>query len=57
MIRVYYRPWGLCFQRHDQQLMLTRQHLACWGQQRQAPQRRTVWQQLQTLATVTRRTR
>ena len=57
MIRVYYRPWGLCFQRHDQQIMLTRRQLTAWGPQRQPPQHRAVWQQLCTLATTTRRVR
>ena len=57
MIRVYYRPWGLCVQRHDQQLTLTRQQLTIWGQQRQPPQHLAVWQQLLTLATTTRRPR
>ncbi|NJO82555.1 MAG: hypothetical protein HC828_06810 [Blastochloris sp.] len=57
MIRVYHRPWGLCLQRHDQQIMLTRRQLTAWGQQRQAPQQVAVWQQLLTLAITTRRLR
>lgn len=57
MIRVYHRPWGLCVQRHDQQIMLTRWQLTAWGPQRQPPQQVPVWCQLRALAHVTRRVR